>query len=534
MMRIRAMSTAPLLGCVVWLGTGPVLAQTPTQTPTQQENVEVIMSPREKGAPSRVRDFFRSVKQRIGKLTGQVLPFTKCEKWSVPKASLEAVRKEAAKRGVVVTELGTDWNRIMRLAPADTKLDERQRAMIELAKGAKATTAVKLMAGPPPAILEHALMKDANDPAASRDAGKITVALGDNTTKTIIRTSVDLKPDMCIWRGTVEETGALVTLMWWPSGRMAGTVQERDRIYSIRHVGGPIYAMIEMSGEQMPQEHAPMPARLRSDDPNARDDPLINQGDASLLRPVTLGRRSSPAPGLKQQQQPVVAPAVASGAADVVIDVIIAYTKKAAANYTDIKSELIDLSIEEGNEAFRRSGLGNIKFRLVHAYQTDYVEEGTHFDHVWRFADKGDGYMDEIHGLRDKYRADVGVLVVDDPQGCGLATRVFADADEAFAVVHHNCAALTYTVAHEIGHLIGARHDPAMDKIMSPFPYGHGYVNGTKWRDIMSYKESCDGCPRMPVWSSPKVLIKGEPAGTPQQDNARVIAEQAARVAAFR
>ena len=108
------------------------------------------------------------------------------------------MRKEAAKRGVVVTELGTDWNRIMRLAPADTKLDERQRAMIELAKGAKATTAVKLMAGPPPAILEHALMKDANDPAASRDAGKITVALGDNTTKTIIRTSVDLKPDMCI------------------------------------------------------------------------------------------------------------------------------------------------------------------------------------------------------------------------------------------------------------------------------------------------------------------------------------------------
>ena len=119
MMCIRAMSVAPLLGCVVWLGTGSVLAQ----TPTQQDNVEVIMSPREKGAPSRVRDFFRSVKQRIGKLTGQVLPFTKCEKWSVPKASLEAVRKEAAKRGVVVTELGTDWNRIMRLAPADTKLD---------------------------------------------------------------------------------------------------------------------------------------------------------------------------------------------------------------------------------------------------------------------------------------------------------------------------------------------------------------------------------------------------------------------------
>ena len=90
--------------------------------------------------------------------------------------------------------------------------------------------------------------------------------------------------------------------------------------------------------------------------------------------------------------------------------------------------------------------------------------------------------MEEIHGLRDKYDADVAVLIVNDPKGCGLATRVFADANDAFAVVHHECAVATYSVAHEIGHLIGARHELAMDRTMTPFPYGHGYVNGTKWR----------------------------------------------------
>jgi hypothetical protein len=49
--------------------------------------------------------------------------------------------------------------------------------------------------------------------------------------------------------------------------------------------------------------------------------------------------------------------------------------------------------------------------------------------------------------LRDKYRADVVVLIVDDAAGCGLATRVFADAEDAFAVVHHECSASFYSLA---------------------------------------------------------------------------------------
>ena len=33
------------------------------------------------------------------------------------------------------------------------------------------------------------------------------------------------------------------------------------------------------------------------------------------------------------------------------------------------------------------SDLAHVKLRLLHAYETNYVEEGSHFDHVWRFAD---------------------------------------------------------------------------------------------------------------------------------------------------
>ena len=71
---------------------------------------------------------------------------------------------------------------------------------------------------------------------------------------------------------------------------------------------------------------------------------------------------------------------------------------------------------------------------------------GSHFDHVYRFRNKGDGYMDEIHDLRAKYGADVAVLVVDDPMGCGLSIRVAAEAPDAFAAIHHECAATMYSL----------------------------------------------------------------------------------------
>ena len=148
----------------------------------------------------------------------------------------------------------------------------------------------------------------------------------------------------------------------------------------------------------MPPEHAP--ARMRADDPTLRDDPLVQQGDASMQRPATAAR-----PIVVKVPEAASPPLdVTAPAKDIVINVIVAYTKKAASNYSDIEHELIDLAIEEANQSFRNSNLAQIKLKLVNAYQTDYAEEGMHFDHLWRFADKGDGYMDEIHDLREKYR----------------------------------------------------------------------------------------------------------------------------------
>jgi hypothetical protein len=372
-------------------------------------------------------------------------------------------------------------------------------------------------------MLEYALTK-----GSPGRPSKIIVRLNEVTVLTLTRTSVEIGSDMCTWHGIVDGTDAPATIMWWPGVAMAGIIRHDGRLYSIRRMRGGVrtVGVVETAEDLMPPEHAPTPSRFRTNDPNLRDDPLVRTGDASEMR-TTIARDRDPTR---------VASTKMTNAAqtDVTINVIVAYTRKAGSYYADPSRELVAFSIELANQSFRNSKLGNIKLRLVHAYQTDYVEEGQHFDHLWRFADRDDGYLDEIHPLREKYDADVAILMVDDPTGCGLATRVFADPDEAFAVVHHACALMSYSVAHEIGHLIGARHELQVDGTMTPFPYGHGFVNGTKWRDIMSYKASCNGCPRLPIWSNPNVFVKGDRAGSLNEDNARVIAEQAARLTYFR
>jgi hypothetical protein len=490
---------------------------------THDENVRMIMS----HLPANTSVAYRTLQRRAGKVARQVLPLTKAEMWSVPYDRAATLKAAAARRGVIVSEFTADWNHLFRPMPAHPNLSAKHKSTMKRGTGISG-----IMLPPHAAMVEYALTQDLG--ATSLDAAKIVLRIDGNTLLTLTRSQVEVRSAMCIWRGTVDGTGAPATIMWWPGVTMTGTVQHRGRIYWMRRVRGGVHAVRveEMSEDRLPPEHARLPDRLRSQHPALRDDPLVRSGDASELRSAI--REMRPQPAAPSDVQTESRSGGSDEPADTVINVIVAYTGKAASKYADFERELIDFAIEEANQSFRNSNLGQVKLKLVRAYQTNYVEEGEHFDHLWRFADRGDGYMDEIHGLRDEYDADVAVLIVDDPKGCGLATKVFADADEAFAVVHHECAAMSYSIAHEIGHLIGARHELAMDGALTPFPYGHGYVNAPKWRDIMSYKESCGGCPRLPVWSSPNLLVRGEPAGGPNADNVRVIAEQASRVASFR
>ncbi len=499
------------------------------------ESVEVILT----GLPVHGSGDYDALKRLAGAELSAELPMTRSETWRVPAEHLDALKKAAALHGATVTALGATWNHAFAPMPGGSGMTDGQKAMMRDTMRQVPVMGMTAMALPSPEVLEHALTKNL---AASgeRSEARLVLKLSDQLSVTAVRTRIRKTREGYAWHGIIEGTDEPATLIWWVDGRLSGSLTYRGHIYSVRSLGDGMHAIIELAPNRLPPEHAPMSGQQMRD-MGMKKDPLVEQGDASMLRKAIKETQNQEDTD-QDRRFAGIGPGVISGGhfgdvavrPQIVISIIVAYTKAAARFYSDIERDLIALAIEDANQSFHNSGVDNLQLELVHTYATDYIEAGSHFNHVFGFADKKDGIMDEVHELRDRYRADVAVLIVDDPIGCGLAAQIHAPADRAFAVVDQGCAATSYSLAHEIGHLIGARHDVGLDDSVQPFAYGHGFVNGADWRTMMSYKESCGGCPRIPVWSSPAVKIRGVPAGNDASNNARVIAEEAARVATFR
>ena len=163
-------------------------------------------------------------------------------------------------------------------------------------------------------------------------------------------------------------------------------------------------------------------------------------------------------------------------------------------------ADLLALAIEEANATFRNSGIGNVTLRLVPTQMIEYDEtEDDQFTHFTRWSTAlTHSATSDNYAMRSTPILSAGSSTTQ--RVCGLSTRIGPTSDEAFFVVHHACAAITMSIAHQIGHILGARHDHFADENDAPVAYGHGYVNDSKWRDIMSYNAGCGGCPRIPYW----------------------------------
>src|SRR5262245_15212213 len=194
MISLRVVGATALAGYLALQFTPPALAQ------DEQERVPLIMSK----LPPQGSALYKAIKRHAGKAKGQILKLTKTEMWAVPKRNVAAVKRAAAQHGVGVDQLGSDWNHVFHSAPKDMQMDDKQKSMVDRAKGSRASMGVGMMMAPRAPTVEYALTKDADAPAAPHDAAKIIVKLSDAKELTITRSSVEVKPTMCVWRGTVD------------------------------------------------------------------------------------------------------------------------------------------------------------------------------------------------------------------------------------------------------------------------------------------------------------------------------------------
>ncbi|NJO32968.1 MAG: hypothetical protein HC869_07290 [Rhodospirillales bacterium] len=442
--------------------------------------------------PKRKGPIYTLLRKLFCKSNGAVTGASNSEMWSVPQGQTSRVSRRLEALGMKVTRLREDWNHILKRHRGP--ITRAQQDMIDKMKSTAGATGVHVLQARDAALSAFVMTNETFRPGvttdlqtSSKELAPTTVVLPISSTTNITLQRVRYTNDErgCMWNGIVAETGESALLMRWNDGRITGLVGYKGRIYTVASLGGQLHAMVETDPRQMPPDHA---ISKPTADPRADLRP-----DAPAKTATTTN-----SPAVKQLSE---ADRQALEAKKVVIDLMFVYTRKAARHYLRDPADLLAVAVEQTNDTFRNSGLGNISLRLVHTEAIDYDESGgEHFEHLYRMVD-GIGLFKDIRKLRDDKKADIVGLIVDDASGCGLATRVAPDAEDAYFVVHHSCAAITISIAHEIGHILGARHDRAVDTNNIPFAYGHGHVNG-KWRDIMSYRQSCDGCVRIPYWST--------------------------------
>jgi metallopeptidase family M12-like protein len=300
-------------------------------------------------------------------------------------------------------------------------------------------------------------------------------------------TSQDVTP----WTNSSEEPQVDAVLAI-SNGAITGTVASPGHVYQIEPLGNGLHAIIKVDRSRAPPDDLPDTAPPR---PHAEVPAL---------------------PSMPMARQAVTE-----------VRVLVAYTPAAAAQVGDIIATS-NLGIAQSNISFANSQVNGTFAIANRPIQIDYVEGAKTTQQI--LDDFGRNPI--ILQARTTYLADLVILIENSTDNlCGQAARIYATARQAYAVVKVQCITNNnYTFTHELGHLMGARHDPDHDPTQVPFAFGHGYqyltpVVANQWRTIMAY-DCPQSCTRLLYWSNPNVRYGNppQPMGTAAlNDNARVL-----------
>jgi len=202
------------------------------------------------------------------------------------------------------------------------------------------------------------------------------------------------------------------------------------------------------------------------------------------------------------------------------LDVLMVYTREAsegAGGEAGMRA-LLDLSVAEANDAFLRSEVG-VRLRIVGWKEVAYTESGDLSLDLSRLGRAGDGWMDEVQVWRDAHAADVVCLVTEresSNQYAGMANQLrgmdSSSLSRGFTVCLRPYLLGNYTLAHEVGHLLGGNHDrdTSPEGGLRPGSYGFRFtVDGEVYRTVMAYRPGV----QVPHFSNPRVLFRGVPTG---------------------
>ena len=348
-----------------------------------------------------------------------------------------------------------------------------------------------------------------NKGALKANTKSINILLEDNLSIEFNKTKAKTKKSgALVWQGIVSSKFLSLNTNIDPltAQQNSATLVERD---------GTVTGTIRYQGKLY---------RIRPTDKGAHSVELINEARMQDHADDYIDHQSNP---VEFSTQPLAL------VANPVIDVLVVYTASAATQSGNIAS-LIDLAETETNNGYASSGV-NLTVNVVHTAQVSYSENSNSERDLTRLAATNDGYMDNVHSLRDTYGADMVVLVSDVNGYCGQADAIYANSSSAFAIVDYDCATGYYSFGHELGHLQGARHNPENDPSSSPFSYGHGYQDPQQsWRTVMAYNCSSN-CTRQLFWSNPNKTYSGRATGTSSlSDNTRVLNATGATMAGFK
>lgn len=201
------------------------------------------------------------------------------------------------------------------------------------------------------------------------------------------------------------------------------------------------------------------------------------------------------------------------------IDVLILYSKGLKSKLGAGLGARLDNLVALANRTYADSGIV-LRLNVLDTLEIDLSDKTSNFDALYRMTDGDLPATAGLHDLRDRYGADLVVLVrpydAATHQGCGAAwisgyggAPIEWSSDYGFAAVSDGSSNGKYcddlSFAHEVGHNLGAMHDRAnAGTATGAFPFGFGYGVRGVFGTVMSYIS-----PRIGRYSDPDTTCAG-------------------------